>query len=512
MKVLTCLYLVILNGILLVDSSKILLMFTFFGKSHYFSGRSLAKGLAKAGHDVTLVSTFKDTDKVKEYTEVFLDGVNEQLGITSSFNDMVLDTTALDTMIGVNYISKFITEISLGHKKFQSLLKSNQTFDLIIQEDLCNDALKGLSWYYNAPIILFSVFSSTNHLVSVTGSSVPSSYVPNVWSRSVSYPMTFWQRSMNFFLNTLESTVLHLYTYVVQQWMLDKYFPGAPDLETLNKNVALIFVINHESVMPAIPQVPNMVNILGFHLKENSKLPNELQNFMDEAKYGVILFSFGTFINVSDISNDTKVLFLKSFRKLKQKVIWKSDENIMETPDNVRTEKWIPQEEILAHPNCKLFITHGGFNSVIETIYHAVPVLAMPLVGDQHFNAARIVDLNIGISTSFREITEEILDSLLEEILTNNKYQENVRRSSNLLKDRPVKPMDLVKYWVDYVIRHKDLSHMRLSGIDLVWYQYYSVDVILLWGGGFIAVIYLLRRFFNLYVYKCFGNAKVKTN
>ncbi|XP_072397688.1 UDP-glycosyltransferase UGT4-like [Diabrotica undecimpunctata] len=511
MKVLTCIYLVILNGILFVDSFKILMMFNFFGKSHYFSGKSLAKGLAKAGHEVTLVSVFKDTDNVKEYTELVLEGVNEQLGINSSLTDMVCDTTAVNTVIGVAYLSKLITEITLGHKKFQSMLKSNQTFDLIIQEDLYNDALKGLSWRYNAPIILFSVFSSTNHLVSVTGSSAPSSYVPNIWSR-FSYPMTFWQRSMNFFLNTMESILLNFNTYVLHQWILDKYFPGAPNIDTLNKNVALIFVNNHESVVPAMPQVPNMVNILGFHLKEDNKLPNELQDFMDEAKYGVILFSFGTFINVSEINNNTKVIFLKSFGKLKQRIIWKSDEYIIEKPDNVRTEKWIPQEEILAHPNCKLFITHGGYNSVIETIYHAVPVLAMPLIGDQHLNAARIVDLNIGLSTSFRGITEEILDSLLEELLTNNKYQQNIRRRSNLLKDRPVKPMDLVTYWVDYVIRHKDLSHMRLSGIDLAWYQYYSVDVIFVWGGGFMAVIFLLRRFFNIYVFKYFKDAKVKTN
>lgn len=36
-----------------------------------------------------------------------------------------------------------------------------------------------------------------------------------------------------------------------------------------------------------------------------------------------------------------------------------------------------------------LFITHGGQNSLMQAVYHAVPVLAIPLFGDQFDNLVR---------------------------------------------------------------------------------------------------------------------------
>lgn len=43
----------------------------------------------------------------------------------------------------------------------------------------------------------------------------------------------------------------------------------------------------------------------------------------------------------------------------------------------------------LAHPNTKLFITHGGLLSTTETTYHGVLILAVPVFADQEMNAAR---------------------------------------------------------------------------------------------------------------------------
>jgi len=55
-----------------------------------------------------------------------------------------------------------------------------------------------------------------------------------------------------------------------------------------------------------------------------------------------------------------------------------------------------PQIEILKRAH--LFITHAGMNSVSEAIHYAVPLICIPLSGDQNFVAWRVADeLGIGI-------------------------------------------------------------------------------------------------------------------
>lgn len=54
-------------------------------------------------------------------------------------------------------------------------------------------------------------------------------------------------------------------------------------------------------------------------------------------------------------------MFLDVFGRLKQNVIWKiENDTLSNIPSNVKIAKWLPQSDILAHPNIVLFITHGG--------------------------------------------------------------------------------------------------------------------------------------------------------
>lgn len=76
--------------------------------------------------------------------------------------------------------------------------------------------------------------------------------------------------------------------------------------------------------------------------------------------------------------------FLSAFGKLKQKVLWKyEDESLENLPPNVMIRKWLPQNDILAHKNIVLFITHGGVFGKQEGLYHGVPMLMIPFYGDQ---------------------------------------------------------------------------------------------------------------------------------
>lgn len=72
---------------------------------------------------------------------------------------------------------------------------------------------------------------------------------------------------------------------------------------------------------------------------------------------------------------------------------------------------------LTADKRTKLFITHGGYNSLLESTKAGVPMVLIPLFVDQFGNALRAVRLNIGVSVDKNAITEESMGSAIEQVL-----------------------------------------------------------------------------------------------
>ena len=67
----------------------------------------------------------------------------------------------------------------------------------------------------------------------------------------------------------------------------------------------------------------------------------------------------------------------------------------------------------------KLFISHGGLLSCTEATYFGVPLLAIPVFGDQYHNAKTINEKGQGIILEYDNITESTFTWSLKEILDN---------------------------------------------------------------------------------------------
>ncbi|KAK3118830.1 hypothetical protein QOZ80_9BG0708870 [Eleusine coracana subsp. coracana] len=57
---------------------------------------------------------------------------------------------------------------------------------------------------------------------------------------------------------------------------------------------------------------------------------------------------------------------------------------------------WAPQTKVLAHPATGGFLTHCGWNSVLESLVHGVPMVAWPLYAEQRQNAVMLADESVG--------------------------------------------------------------------------------------------------------------------
>lgn len=201
---------------------------------------------------------------------------------------------------------------------------------------------------------------------------------------------------------------------------------------------------------------------------------------MDAADEGVIYLSFGGTIKTSEMKREKLKLFFNVFAQLKQKIIWKWDSDVIpeDKPSNVHMLKWLPQSDLLAHQKIRLFISHCGTGGVLEAKYHGVPLLGMPMMNDQLGHAQWISNENWAIVLNYDELTEAQLKDSIHEMLTNSTYKLNVRRVSQLFRDRPMSPLQTAVYWIEYVIRHNGAKHLQSGAVYLNFIQQNSLDVI----------------------------------
>ena len=147
-----------------------------------------------------------------------------------------------------------------------------------------------------------------------------------------------------------------------------------------------------------------------------------MKDFLDGATDGAILFSLGSNAKSTFLSKEKVSILLKVFSSLKQRVVMKWEADTLEgQPKNVFISKWLPQDDVLAHPNIKLFISHCGLGGVVEAKYHAVPIVGLPLFGDQPGNAAKIQDEGWAVILDIVTIKETILKDAIKEVLNNPK-------------------------------------------------------------------------------------------
>jgi len=291
-----------------------------------------------------------------------------------------------------------------------------------------------------------------------------------------------------------------------------------PDYSEMLKNTSLVFFCSHAASEGSIrPNVPAAIEIGGIQIKDKpDALPKNLKEFLGNATNGAILLSLGSNVQGSHIKSDTVEKMFNVLSKLKQRVIWKWEDldNIPGKSDNILYSRWLPQDDILAHPNIKLFINHAGKGGITESQYHGKPMLSLPVFGDQPSNAFAMVKNGFGLTLSLLNLEEKPFKDAIEEILSNTQYSQKVAMFSSLYRDRPKSARESVIYWTEYVIRHHGAAHLQSPLVHMDFIAANNFDIYVLFTTIFVGLIIILKAlvklFFKVLIPKLSKITKVK--
>uniref|UniRef100_A0A915I895 UDP-glucuronosyltransferase n=1 Tax=Romanomermis culicivorax TaxID=13658 RepID=A0A915I895_ROMCU len=366
-------------------------------------------------------------------------------------------------------------------KYFQEL--SDINFDLIIIDELFNpcgylliNLLRKKFSDKPPPVVVYSsTCKQTRMSMSLNNIPIPYSHVSHMGSMSIlTDKLTFWQRVQTLLSYLIGYLGDWIYYYVMQRNLVHRFYPDLTDVSLRSSMAQPVFQFYCIPKFFDLPQplAPNHFYMGGLQLNftfdsaENSPdvMEPDLQAKISKNEKGFILVALGHWTDFEYCTAEIRNEFggaLNHAAGLGYLIIWKyAGPKVENAHENVHFANWLPQRQLLAHPKCKLLITHGGCNSVTEAIFNGVPVVVTPLFADQGDAAARIVTKNLGVVVQKSRLgSMDVIKNAILEVLTNETFAINSKKFRKLFVNVENQPSKLTVsqqtiFWTDFLAKY----------------------------------------------------------
>lgn len=510
-------------------SYKILVFSPATSKSHLISNGRLADELAQAGHDVTvleldflgisettnsvkkakkrIIEGFKQASKFKEVLLGFSETVMEE----PSFTDEVKGWWAYQ-----NVYNDLCAEFLENEKAFYEL--KNEGFDGFFAEQI---NLCGFGYAHALGIPRRFLISSCPFAAPVydfTGLPMPTSVVP--FAADLSIKPTYYERARNFFAAVVVKAEFMILNNRLHQHFLYKWGSDFPSPYSIVCNVDVIFIATDEVIDISSVTLQNIVHVGGLGVDDDIvEMDKVFTAEMEKGNHGVIYFSLGTIANTTKIDKNVMISVLNIVQKFPDyHFVIRADKYDVSTRhyakeiSNAFVSDWLPQPSILHHPRLKLFITHSGYNSIVEAARAGVPLINIPFMFDQNLNSRAVEKKGWGIRRHKNQLLSEpeAIEDAINQIIQNKEFSEKAQRIRDLIKSKPLSASQQLVKTTEWAIKNNGLEEIKFESREHSTWIYYNLDVVfpILW----IVLVMILPKVFGWYKFSCFGHNEEKHN
>jgi UDP:flavonoid glycosyltransferase YjiC (YdhE family) len=236
----------------------------------------------------------------------------------------------------------------------------------------------------------------------------------------------------------------------LNEWRTRRGLPPDPELQMLYRYLALIpFPPSLRDPRAPLPATARRIRPLLFSESGDEALPA----WMDELPPGpVVHASLGTIADQPDLlrtiiaglADEPLTLIVVCGRQ-------RDPASLGPLPANVPVARYIPHTRLLAR--CDAIITHAGAGTLIAAIEAGLPMVLVPLFGDQPPNAARAAAAGVGLVVTPAELTPERVREATLAVLGDSSYRDRVAALKQETVDLP--PVEAAVAWLERIATEK---------------------------------------------------------
>lgn len=467
------------------DAARILAVLPTPSISHQVVFRPLTEELAKRGHEVVVITAdaaFPKGQAPANLTEIDIHDMSYEIWRKEFVSSPVAVGNGDDWPVQADHLFTTVTKLFEKQMMLDEvrsvIFDETKKFDLLFIE-ACVIAALGISHVHQVPVIQISSFGALPPNVLTIGAPLHVFQHPTSSQQRVN-KLTIWEKLKELYNYYRLSNVFDRTDRLADEVLKRSISPTIPPIHELKKNVEMLFLNVHPLWEMNRPVPPNVIYMGGLHQKPEKDLPQDLKSYLDSSKNGVIYISFGTNVEPALLPPERIQTIINVFSGLTFDVLWKWNKDVLPgRTDNIKIAKWLPQSDMLKHPKVKLFITQAGLQSTDEAITAGVPLIGIPMLGDQWYNADLYEHYKIGKRIDLARITEENLGDAINAIISDESYRKNIAKLRAVMSDMPEKPLERAVWWTEYMLRHGGAKHLLSPIANISWTQYLELELVL---------------------------------
>lgn len=441
---------------------------------------ALGGELADRGHNVTQFLALHEHQQVKYRTHIEKYGVH--LWNVSSEDLIDYDIEELTKQVSKAFYSIMIGKFSQYGAVVMKIMAKHLSkslsagdWDLVIGIEYMVVAVSCLSSAHDdIPFVFVGKLSGAFHLY-------PSWPWPGLVQGALADNMDFKDRMLNYPSNLAMKAFIYSLCYSSMNAVAE-YCPSLSLMQALTKVGVHIPAIVPSVIGLEHPRtISPMTDYVGPLIPRSAApLSEDLGAWLGaKPDRSVVYVSMGSLF---DLDEENGRAIVEGVMKSNRSVLWslkKSNQHILQglelDPDRVLISDWTPQLSVLGSTAIHSAILHGGFNGLSDALWNAVPIVIVPLMQEQIYNAGRVHFNGLGIHLDAKDMSAaKIAESL--RALDTGEYRSKVSRIQKVFRmaGGVKRAADLVEFYADVGYAHLVPAYAKYRWS---WVQYYNADV-----------------------------------